>query len=81
MRKDKTYNIGTLIDDLGKLAIITRQIKKGDLSSLPKAMLWSDSYELTYTNGDVCVYGVFTIHKLLANGQMKIISQEGIQSV
>lgn len=78
MRKNETYNIGTLINDLGKLAIISKKIKKGDLSELHKAMLWSDSYELTYTNGDVCVYGVFTLQKLLANGQMKIISHKEI---
>ena len=75
MRKHEDYKIGTLIHDMGRMAVVTKKIQKGD-TSLPTAMSWCDSYQLTYTNGDVCIFGAFTLKKLIMNGQMQVIAKK-----
>ena len=74
MRGHSDYQVGTLICDMGRMAVITKKIIKGD-TTLPTAMRWCDNYQLTYTNGDVCVYGTFTLQKFVINGQMRVIAK------
>ena len=71
--KDVDLKVGTLFDDMGRLAVLTKKHKKGDKMKIKQPLHWQESYELTYLNGDICIYGLFTMKKLINNGQLKIV--------
>lgn len=72
---DFKYTVGTLIDDMGKIAIITRVLSSGALKTEVSAIKWRNNYELSYNNGDIQIIAASTFEKLITKGQIKIINQ------
>ena len=73
-----TYKVGTLIEDLGKLGIITKILSSGALKTEISTIKWRNNYEISYNDGDVQIIAESTFMKLVANGQIKILSAETI---
>lgn len=70
-----TYTVGTLVEDMGKIAIITRVLASGALKTDVTAIKWRNNYELSYNDGDVQIIAETTFVKLIDNGTIKIISK------
>ena len=69
------YEVGTLIEDMGKLAIITRVLSSGALKTEIAAIKWRSNYELSYNDGDIQIIAVTTFDKLVEKGDIKIINR------
>jgi hypothetical protein len=70
------YLVGTLIEDLGKLGIITKILSSGALKTDVAAIKWRKNYEISYNDGDVQVISESTFMKLVNKGAIKILSDE-----
>ena len=68
------YPVGTLIEDMGKLAIITRVLSSGALKTNVAAVKWRNNYEISYNDGDVQIIAETTFVKLVERGDIKIMS-------
>ena len=68
------YPVGTLIEDLGKLGIITKVLASGALKVEIAAIRWRNNYEITYNDGDVQIIAERTFLRLITKGDIKIIS-------
>ena len=75
---DFTYRVGTLIEDLGKLGIITKILSSGALKTEVSAIKWRKNYEISYNDGDVQIIAESTFIKLVDKGQITILSDETI---
>ena len=69
------YTVGTLVEDMGKIAIITRVLASGALKTNVSAIKWRNNYELSYNDGDIQIIAETTFIKLVENGTIKIISK------
>jgi hypothetical protein len=69
------YPVGTLIEDMGKLAIITRVLASGALKTDVSAIKWRNNYEISYNDGDIQIIAETTFNKLVLKGHIKILSQ------
>ena len=65
--------VGTLIDDMGKLGIITRIITSGTLNTDYDLIRWRNNYEIYYGDGTFSIIGEQTLHKLIQKGEIKIL--------
>ena len=70
------YPVGTLIEDMGKLGIITRVLASGAVKSDVSAIKWRNNYEISYNDGDVQIIAETTFLKLIQRGVIKILSDE-----
>ena len=68
------YPVGTLIEDTGKLGLITKVLASGALKTDIYAIRWRNNYEITYNDGDVQIIAEITFLKLIEKGVIKIIS-------
>ena len=69
------YPVGTLIEDMGKLAIITRVLASGALKTEVSAIKWRNNYEVSYNDGDIQIIAQITFDKLVKRGHIKILSE------
>ena len=67
------WKAGTLIEDMGKIAIITKVLPYGAMDTDIPAIKWRNNYEISYVDGDVQVIGETTFNKLVLRGDIKII--------
>tara|TARA_B100000123_G_scaffold269955_1_gene247001 strand:- start:1216 stop:1458 length:243 start_codon:yes stop_codon:yes gene_type:complete len=70
------FNVGTLIEDMGKLGIITRVLASGALKTDVSAIKWRTNYEISYNDGDIQIIAESTFMKLVTNGVIKILSEQ-----
>ena len=68
------HPVGTLIEDMGKLAIITRVLASGALKTDISAIKWRNNYEISYNDGDIQIIAESTFNKLVLRGDIKILS-------
>jgi hypothetical protein len=68
------YSVGTLIEDMGKLAIITRVLASGALKTSVSAIKWRNNYEISYNDGDIQIIAENTFNRLVDKGDIKILS-------
>tara|TARA_R100000152_G_C6753223_1_gene176980 strand:+ start:887 stop:1120 length:234 start_codon:yes stop_codon:yes gene_type:complete len=68
------YDVGTLIEDMGKIGVISKVIQSGALKTEFAAIKWRLNYEICYIDGDVQVVGESTFIKLIDKGVIKVIS-------
>jgi len=69
------YKIGTLVEDKGIVGVISAILLKGyhsDTNGYHK-INWRDNYEIQYANSTVYVIGIEAFHRLVGQGQIKII--------
>lgn len=71
---DFIYEVGTLIDDTGKIGIITKTLASGALKTNITAIKWRNNYEISYNDGDVQIIAEKTFMKLIESGVIKILS-------
>ena len=70
----KRYEIGTLVEDKGNVGVISAILPKGaDSLGTYHKINWRDNYEIQYANSTVYVIGIDAFHRLVAQGQIKII--------
>lgn len=69
------YPVGTLIEDMGKVAIITKVLPHGALNASVSVIKWRNNYELVYVNGDTQIIAETTFSMLVERGDIKIISE------
>ncbi len=70
------YPVGTLIEDLGKLGLITKILSSGALKTDVAAIKWRRNYEISYNDGDVQIIAESTFTKLIDKGVIKILSDK-----
>ena len=64
---------GTLIEDMGKLGIISKVITSGTLTTDNDLIKWRNNYEIYYSDGTIAILGESTLHRLIARGDVKIL--------
>lgn len=65
--------VGTLIEDMGKMGIITKVITSGTLKTDNELIKWRNNYEIFYSDGTVAILGEATLHRLIERGDVKIL--------
>ena len=73
---DFKYEVGTLIEDTGKIGIITKTLASGALKTNVSAIKWRNNYEISYNDGDVQIIAETTFMKLIISGVIKILSED-----
>tara|TARA_Y100000593_G_C4304920_1_gene335263 strand:+ start:713 stop:979 length:267 start_codon:yes stop_codon:yes gene_type:complete len=66
--------VGTLIEDLGKIGIVVRKCKSGTLEVELPLIKWRVNYELFYQDGVITIMAAATMKRLLEEGKIRIIS-------
>jgi len=64
---------GTLIEDMGKLGIISKVITSGTLKTDNDLIKWRNNYEIYYADGTVAILGESTRHRLIEKGDIKVL--------
>jgi hypothetical protein len=67
------YPVGTLLEDMGKIGIISKIIQAGALKTEHTSIKWRLNYEISYIDGDIQVIGHWTFIKLVDQGVIKIL--------
>lgn len=65
--------IGTLIEDMGKIGVITKVITSGTLKTDNELIKWRNNYEIFYSDGTIAILGEATLHRLIKKGDVKIL--------
>ncbi len=73
---DFQFDVGTLIEDMGKLGIITRVLASGALKTDVSAIKWRKNYEISYNDGDIQIIAESTFMKLVKTGVIKVLSEQ-----
>ena len=68
--------VGTLIQDLGKIGIVVRKLKSGTMEIELPLIKWRVNYELFYQDGIITIMAEATIKRLLEEGKIKIITPQ-----
>jgi len=68
------YCVGTLIQDMGKVGVISKVIQSGALKTEVAAIKWRLNYEISYIDGDIQVMGEKTFIRLVEAKVIKILS-------
>ena len=68
--------VGTLIEDLGKIGIVVRKLQSGTLEIELPLIKWRVNYELFYQDGMITVMAEATMRRLMEEGKIKIISPQ-----
>lgn len=65
--------VGTLIEDMGKLGIISKVLTSGTLEVDNDLIKWRNNYEIYYCDGTVSILGEATLHRLIERGDVKVL--------
>ncbi len=65
--------VGTLLEDMGKMGIITKVITSGTLKTDNELIKWRNNYEIFYADGTLAILGEATLHRLIQKGDVKIL--------
>jgi MOSC domain-containing protein YiiM len=65
--------VGTLIEDMGKLGVISRVITSGTLQTNNDLIKWRNNYEIYYADGTIAIMGETTLHRLIKKGDVKLL--------
>ncbi len=80
MKDDKDIfdeiQVGTLIEDLGKIGIVVRRMKSGTMEIELPLIKWRVNYELFYQDGIITIMAEATMRRLMEEGKIKIISPQ-----
>lgn len=71
----ESWKVGTLIEDTGKIGIISNVLPYGTMNTKVEAIKWRNNYEISYIDGDVQVIGETTFIKLVNRGDIKILNE------
>ena len=65
--------VGTLIEDMGKMGIISKVLTSGTLEVENDLIKWRNNYEIYYADGTVSILGETTLHRLIERGDVKVL--------
>ena len=65
--------VGTLIEDMGKLGVISKVITSGTLETQNDIIKWRNNYEIYYSDGTIAILGETTLHRLIERGDVIIL--------
>ena len=65
--------VGTLIEDMGKMGVISRVITSGTLQTNNDLIKWRNNYEIYYADGTIAIMGESTLHRLIKKGDIKLL--------
>lgn len=71
MKKD-ALKIGTLINDNGKIGVISNVIEMGELNPKIPIISWRANYEITYTDGTKLILSCYALELMLTQEKIKI---------
>lgn len=72
---ENNYRVGTLIDDMGKIGVISRVIKSGSLDIDMPLIKWRVNYEVYYQDGIISIIGHETLNRLLEEQKIRILDE------
>ena len=73
MEAERELKVGTLIVDMGRIAIITKVIKSGSLETTSSLINWRLNYEVVYSDGTIAVIGHGSLWRLKNAGIIEIL--------
>jgi MOSC domain-containing protein YiiM len=65
--------VGTLIEDMGKMGVISKVLTSGTLEVDNDLIKWRNNYEIYYSDGTVSILGETTLHRLIEKGDIKVL--------
>lgn len=65
--------VGTLIEDMGKLGVISKVLTSGTLEVDNDLIKWRNNYEIYYSDGTISILGESTLHRLIERGDVKVL--------
>ena len=68
------WSAGTLVEDMGKVGIISKVLPYGAMDTHVGAIKWRKNYETTYIDGDIQIIAETTFAKLVERGDIKILN-------
>ena len=71
MKKD-ALKIGTLINDNGRIGVISNVIEMGELDPKIPIISWRANYEITYTDGTKLILSCYALEQMLMNKKITI---------
>ena len=70
------YKIGTLLEDRGDVGMIAAFLPKGCQEfDGSERINWRDNYQILFANQGSYIIGVSALHRLVQQGQIKIIKK------
>ena len=73
MEAGEELTIGTLINDMGRIGIITKVIKSGSLETKSVLINWRVNYEIIYADGTVTVVGHEAFFRMKEAGMIELL--------
>tara|TARA_Y100000310_G_scaffold322737_1_gene382134 strand:+ start:142 stop:363 length:222 start_codon:yes stop_codon:yes gene_type:complete len=70
----QALEVGTLIEDMGKIGIIVRIIQSGTMDIELPLIKWRVNYELFYQDGMITIMAEKTMERLIEDHRIKIIA-------
>jgi hypothetical protein len=71
MKKD-VLKVGTLINDNGRMAVISKVIEVGELKPTLAYISWRANYEIRYTDGTKLIIGCRALDQMIENGVVEV---------
>ena len=69
----KSFQVGTLLKDAGKLGLIYRIVEAGSLNTLIPLIDWRVNYEIYYFDGTITMMGENTLLRMIKAGEISIL--------
>lgn len=70
--KRNALKVGTLINDHGKIGIISNVIEMGELDPKIPIISWRANYEITYTDGTKLILSCYALEQMLINKKIVV---------
>ena len=70
--KKNVLKVGTLLNDNGKMAVISKVIEVGELRPKLAYISWRANYEITYVDGTKLIIGCRALEQMIHNGVMQV---------
>lgn len=70
--KKSVLKVGTLLNDNGKMAVISKVIEVGELRPRLAYISWRANYEITYADGSKLIIGCRALEQMVNNGAVEI---------
>lgn len=73
MEENEELKIGTLLNDMGRIAVITRIIKSGALETKSSLIKWRINYEIVYSDGTIAIIGDESLERMIKSNVIQIV--------
>ena len=73
MEGTEELKVGTLLNDMGRIAVITRVIKSGALETNSSLINWRINYEIVYSDGTITIIGDQSLSRMLEAKIIKLL--------